>query len=326
MAVDPKMLEIKRRYPEQRNIWIVKPGENTNRGNGISVCSDLSEIKQLVLSQSYSVDKEQTFIIQRYIDNPLLINGRKFDFRCYAVLASINGHMTGYFYEDAYIRTSCKEYDPDDVHNKYIHLTNDAVQKFSQDYGKYENGNKLSLIDFQRYLKTNHGGLNIDVRRDIMPQIRKLVTDSFRAVYGKVDPARLHNTFELFGYDFMLDENFKLSLIEVNTNPCLEMSCPLLCRIIPEVLENTFRVVLDPIFPPPDTVSAATQQRKQAQFTQELKYTLTFDESIDGPELAQLRRGEVTTPADDESRECGVIDEIESEEEGEEETAASVVA
>ena len=77
-------------------------------------------------------------------------------------------------------------------------------------------------------------------------------------MYGKIDPARLHNSFELFGYDFMLDENFKLSLIEVNTNPCLEMSCPLLSRIIPEVLENTFRIVLDPIFPPPDTASAAT--------------------------------------------------------------------
>ena len=39
----------------------------------------------------------------------------------------------------------------------------------------------------------------------------------------------------------MLDQNFRLYLIEVNTNPCLEMSSPLLARIIPEVLENTFR-------------------------------------------------------------------------------------
>lgn len=84
-----------------------------------------------------------------------------------------------------------------------------------------------------------------------MPQIRKLITDSYRSVYGKIDPSRLHNSFELFGYDFMLDENFRLYLIEVNTNPCLEMSCPLLARIIPEVLDNTFRIVLDPIFPAP---------------------------------------------------------------------------
>ena len=89
----------------------------------------------------------------------------------------------------------------------------------------------------------------MDVFKHIMPQIRKLVTDSYRSVYGKIDPARLHNTFELFGYDFMLDSDFRLYLIEVNTNPCLEMTCPLLARIIPEVLDNTFRIVLDPIFP-----------------------------------------------------------------------------
>jgi hypothetical protein len=39
---DQKIKDIKARYPEVRNIWIVKPGENTNRGNGIEVCSDIN--------------------------------------------------------------------------------------------------------------------------------------------------------------------------------------------------------------------------------------------------------------------------------------------
>lgn len=39
----------------------------------------------------------------------------------------------------------------------------------------------------------------------------------------------------------MIDENFKLWLIEANTNPCLELSCPLLSRIIPTMVENLFR-------------------------------------------------------------------------------------
>ena len=63
-------------------------------------------------------------------------------------MTSINGKLKGYFYEDCYIRTSCKEFDISNLDNKYIHLTNDAVQKNSQDYGKYENGNKMSLHDF----------------------------------------------------------------------------------------------------------------------------------------------------------------------------------
>jgi tubulin monoglycylase TTLL3/8 len=65
--------------------------------------------------------------------------------------------------------------------------------------------------------------------------------DTIRAVYGKIDPRRRSNSFELFGLDFMIDDNFKLWLIEVNTNPCLELSCPLLSRIIPSLVENVLR-------------------------------------------------------------------------------------
>ena len=31
-----------------------------------------------------------------------------------------------------------------------------------------------------------------------------------------------YNAFEIFGLDFMIDSNLQISLIEVNTNPCLE--------------------------------------------------------------------------------------------------------
>ena len=37
-----------------------------------------------------------------------------------------------------------------------IHLTNDAIQKHSEQYGKYESGNKLSFNDFNKYVKTTN--------------------------------------------------------------------------------------------------------------------------------------------------------------------------
>lgn len=49
----------------------------------------------------------------------------------------------------------------------------------------------------------------------------------------------------------MIDEDLRVYLIEVNTNPCLELSSNLLTRIIPVVVEQTFRIGLDPLFPPP---------------------------------------------------------------------------
>jgi hypothetical protein len=108
-------------------------------------------------------------MIQKYIERPLLIKRRKFDIRCYGLLSSINGYLKGYFYTDGYLRTSCKEFslNVNTIGNKFVHLTNDAVQKKSEDYGKYENDNKMSYKEFQRCLDTNFGDLNIDFNRDI---------------------------------------------------------------------------------------------------------------------------------------------------------------
>jgi hypothetical protein len=39
----------------------------------------------------------------------------------------------------------------------------------------------------------------------------------------------------------MIDSNFKVYLIEVNTNPCLEASSPLLGRIIPTMVDNALK-------------------------------------------------------------------------------------
>lgn len=30
------------------NLWIIKPGELTNRGNGITVCNDINEINKII--------------------------------------------------------------------------------------------------------------------------------------------------------------------------------------------------------------------------------------------------------------------------------------
>ena len=124
-----------------KNIWIVKPGENTNRGVGITVETNVNEIKDIINSEGGG---QRTFILQRYIENPALFKGRKFDIRVFALVTSINGVLKGYNYLDGYLRTSGKEFNLKSF-NKFIHLTNDAVQKKAEDYGKYEFGNKVTF-------------------------------------------------------------------------------------------------------------------------------------------------------------------------------------
>ena len=83
--------------------------------------------------------------------------------------------------------------------NKMIHLTNDAVQKKSQDYGKYEPGNKLSFADFQRYLDTvynsNEGGTKYKFWQQAYPEMKKIATDAIKAVFNKINPNRKDFSF-----------------------------------------------------------------------------------------------------------------------------------
>lgn len=53
-------------------------------------------------------------------------------------------------------------------------------------------------------------------------------------------------SFEIFGYDFLIDSKGKVWLIEINTNPCLEFSGSLLSRIIWHMVENSLAIAIDP--------------------------------------------------------------------------------
>jgi hypothetical protein len=102
----------------------------------------------------------------------------------------------------------------------------------------------------------------------------------------KLDPKRRANCFEIFGYDFMIDADFIVYLIECNTNPCLELSCPLLARIIPAMLDSAFRMAVDPLFPPPDFNMAKKNTLHEIMPIN--KFELVFDERSEGAKLREI--------------------------------------
>ncbi len=266
-----------------RNLWLLKP-TSLNRGRGIHVFDSLERLKEILTedceqalaerqkldpyymkcyktpdrceSQNASSTQSKrrlpprpltSFIIQKYIECPLLVRGRKFDIRMWALVTQ---EMDAYLFKEGYIRTSSEEYRLDDVDNRFVHLTNNAVQQFAKNYGQFEDGNQMSFQRFQDYLVEAYPGRKISFAGDIFPQIRNLVKKSMLATRKRLNPENRRNTFEIFGYDFMIDSDFAVWLIEVNTNPCLEESSGLLRTLLPRMLDDAFKLTVDVGYPP----------------------------------------------------------------------------
>jgi len=202
------------------------------------------------------VFKFHTLVIQKYIEKPLLINNRKFDFRVWVL---VTHEMNCYFFKEGYIRMSSEVYDlsSQNVENKFIHLTNNAVQKYSENYCKFESGNQLSFDDFEKYIQSN--GLPCDFRGKMLPKLKQAALFSMESVKRKLNLEDRKYVFEIFGYDYIIDADFNAWLIEVNTNPCIEESSGILEMLLPRMIDDAFRLTLDVIFPAPQITQVSEE-------------------------------------------------------------------
>ena len=204
-----------------------------------------------------------------------------------AVCHADTNRIRGYFYDEGYLRTSSKDFNVEKWDNRLIHLTNDAVQKYSADYGKYESANKISYLDFDKHLQREKG---ISFLQTIVPKIKEMVTDVFEAngrlMYrpkqcsegvSRGENAINYNAFELMGFDFMLDADLNLVLIEVNTNPCLDTPCMLLQRMIPQVLDQTLKLAVDPFL----NASEHQYYMTQDMTISEMRFQLVYQDSME---------------------------------------------
>lgn len=78
-----------------------------------------------------------------------------------------------------------------------------------------------------------------------MIEIIKLTIDS---VKNKINKKNRKFSYVILGYDFMIDINFKVWLIEVNKNPGLTDSSPLINILLPRMIDDSFRLTIDEVF------------------------------------------------------------------------------
>ena len=79
-------------------------------------------------------------------------------------------------------------------------------------------------------------------------KIKFLVELSFKAVGEKIIRTPNVLSFELFGYDFIIDNEYNPWILEINNNPGLSISSPVIEKIIPRMMDDAFRLTIDKIF------------------------------------------------------------------------------
>ena len=66
--------------------------------------------------------------------------------------------------------------------------------------------------------------------------MKDIIILTMESVKHIINEKNKKNCFELFGYDFIFDQNLTPYLLEINTNPGLEKSSPFIQKIFPRMI------------------------------------------------------------------------------------------
>lgn len=221
---------------DKNHLWIVKP-PFLSRGRGIKILTDINSIPKKA-------------IISHYVSNPHLINGKKYDLRTYLL---ITGYcpIKIYLFDNGLVRFCSEKYDldPKNMNEKFVHLTNYAVNKTnskfeSNEVVEGEIGHKWTIHTLKKYFIRN--GLDFqkvwDKIKDVMVKIILSVADSSIKTMKKFNLSS-NNIFELHGVDILLDENLNPWLMEVNLNPSLDCDSNLDLVVKSKLLTDIYNII-----------------------------------------------------------------------------------
>ena len=269
-------IEIPETHYAGKNMWIIK-ATNLCQGKCIQIAHNFNQMLKILNKFKEGVDfhftekvieeKEENqnekinsnekndksslyccnkIIIQKYIERPLLYKGRKCDMRVWVL---VTHNLKVYFFKEGHLKTCSIPYNLISK-DAYSHITNYSFQKHNANFQKYEKGNEVPFHDFQKFLDENYPEKHYIIKRDLYNQINKIVSISMMSVREQINQNDRNYQFEIFGYDFMLDEEFNLFLIEINDDPGIEESSPWIQIIIPRMLDDALRLTIDQIFTP----------------------------------------------------------------------------
>ena len=205
-----------KQHDSKKNIWIVKPA-NAAQGRGIALIDDIND-----------VNVDELSVISRYVTNPLLINGHKFDLRIYVLITSYEP-LRVYIFQEGLARFASETYTSKiNKNNKYMHLTNYSINKKNEKFIKNENceqddfGYKWSLGAFCRHLEQVGIDMNLMWSRTYDVILKTILCgENYVQNAMKKNGTHRTNCFEILGFDVLIDSDLKPWLLEVNLSPSL---------------------------------------------------------------------------------------------------------
>jgi len=223
-------------------IWIMKPAGKA-QGRGIFLFRKLKDINEWKKEDFFRRDEDkndkeppETYVVQRYIEKPYLIGGKKFDIRVYVLVTSYVP-LKVWLYRSGFARFSNTRFSLDSISDAFVHLTNVAIQKTAPDYDP-EKGCKWSLQEFRLFLTAKHGP---EVVKHLFQQIDEIFIKSLQSVQRIIINDK--HCFELYGFDIMFDANLKPWIIEVNASPSLTASSPTDYELKVGLLEDMVHII-----------------------------------------------------------------------------------
>ena len=245
------LLELSKTMPQYifegtKNIWIVKPG-GLSRGRGVNCIDQLNDILSNIRPGNQTV-------IQKYIENPLIIKKRKFDIRQWVIMSDLNP-LTIYMYDTPYIRFGAEDYNINDFKNVFSQLTGNSIAKHSTQFDKSEiEGDMWETKQFREYILNTYGK---DYWPEIQEKIKKIIIFALESAKHKICDRK--KCFELFGFDIMVDESLNVYLIEINMSPDWTYSTKITEKLVKSASDDIMKIILDI---PKENLKPANQRKK----------------------------------------------------------------
>lgn len=80
--------------------------------------------------------------------------------------------------------------------------------------------------------------------------MKDIVIDVFLAAKDEFNKNNREHAFEIFGFDFLIDEDFRVWLIECNTNPYFGVPNKFIADLLPRMISEMLEITVDVIYPP----------------------------------------------------------------------------